>query len=138
MRAAASILVVLSALTLFVGLGRRAITDSDEAFYAEAGREMVERGDWLTPHFNYAVRFQKPILFYWVVATAYSIAGVGPAAARFGSALAGLGIVLLAFACGRIDHRTVAAGDRSGRDLGDRHRSHDPPVAGHVTTYVGR
>ena len=54
--------------TFFAGLGRPAIGDSDEAFYAEAGREMVESGDWLTPHYNYEVRFQKPILFYWLVA----------------------------------------------------------------------
>ncbi len=40
-------------------------------------------GDWLTPHYNYEVRFQKPILFYWLVAIAYKAAGVGEAAARF-------------------------------------------------------
>ena len=51
-------LVFLSLLTFFLGLGRQAITDSDEGFYAEASREMVETGDWLTPHFNYADRWQ--------------------------------------------------------------------------------
>lgn len=101
MRFAVYLLVLLTALTFFAGLGRPAISDSDEAFYAEAGREMVETGDWLTPHFNYEYRFQKPILFYWVVAASYAAAGVTEGAARFGSALAGLGIVLITFACGR-------------------------------------
>ncbi len=101
MRFAASLLVILAILTLFTGLGRPAISDSDEAFYAEAGREMVTGGDWLTPHFNYEKRFQKPILFYWIVAVSYAAAGITEAAARFGSAAAGLGIVLLAFAAGR-------------------------------------
>lgn len=101
MRFAAYVLVLLTALTFFAGNGRPAISDSDEAFYAEAGREMVTGGDWLTPHFNYENRFQKPILFYWVVAACYTVAGISEAAARFGSALAGLGIVLITFACGR-------------------------------------
>src|SRR5688572_14949309 len=95
------ILVVLSALSFFAGLGRPAIGDSDEAFYAEAGREMVASGDWLTPHYNYEPRFQKPILFYWLVAATYAVAGVNEAAARLWSALAGLGLALLTAACGR-------------------------------------
>src|SRR5262245_44478331 len=61
-------LVVLAILTMCLGLGRQAITDSDEAFYAEASREMVESGDWLTPHFNYEERWEKPVLYYWFTA----------------------------------------------------------------------
>ena len=95
------VLIGLCALTFFAGLGRPAITDSDEAFYAEGAREMVESGDWITPHFNYAPRFEKPILYYWLTAVAYLIAGVGEASARFPSALAGLGLTLLTFAGAR-------------------------------------
>ena len=40
-------LVLLCLLTFVVGLGQPAIQDSDEAFYAEAGREMVASGDWI-------------------------------------------------------------------------------------------
>ena len=94
-------LIGLCALTFFVGLGRPPITDSDEAFYAESAREMVESGDWITPHFNYVPRFEKPILYYWLAAGAYLVAGVGEASARFPSALAGLGLTLLTFAGAR-------------------------------------
>ena len=66
----ALILLAAAALTFFLGLGRGAIGDSDEAFYAEAAREMVESGDWLTPYYNYELRFQKPILYYWLAAAA--------------------------------------------------------------------
>ena len=101
MRSFVVLLVIISALTFAVGLNRPAITDSDEAYYAEAGREMVSSGDWLTPHFNYEPRFQKPVLFYWFVAGCYWFGGVSEFGARLGSALAGLGLVLIAFAAGR-------------------------------------
>lgn len=88
-------------LTFFAGLGRGAIGDSDEAFYAEAAREMVQSGDWLTPYYNYELRFQKPILFYWLVAIAYKVGGIGEAAARFPSALAGFFLAVLTYVSGR-------------------------------------
>ncbi|MCA1586176.1 MAG: glycosyltransferase family 39 protein, partial [Acidobacteria bacterium] len=94
-------LLLLAFLTFFVGLGRGAITDADEAFYAEAAREMVESGDWLTPSYNYQPRFQKPILYYWLTAATYLITGPGEAAARFWSACAGLGLALVTAACAR-------------------------------------
>ncbi|HXG88201.1 MAG TPA: glycosyltransferase family 39 protein [Vicinamibacterales bacterium] len=93
--------ILLAALSFFAGLGRGAISDTDEAFYAESSREMVESGDWLTPHFNYEPRFQKPALFYWLTSVAYGPAGPNEFAARVWSALAGVGLVLIVTACGR-------------------------------------
>jgi 4-amino-4-deoxy-L-arabinose transferase-like glycosyltransferase len=108
-RARIFFLLILCTLTFFAGLGRPAITDSDEAFYAEAGREMVESGDYLTPRFGYEPRFQKPILFYWLIAASYQVAGVSEAAARFSAAMAGLGIVLLSYAAARRWYDTETA-----------------------------
>lgn len=106
------LILLLSALTFLAGLGRPAIGDSDEAFYAEAGREMVVSGDWLTPYYNYELRFQKPILFYWLVAGTYAVTGVAESAARLWSALAGIGLALLTAAIGRTwyDERTARLG----------------------------
>ena len=101
MRRAVLTLVLLSCFTFFLGLGRPAISDSDEGFYAESAREMVEGGDWLTPHFNYADRWQKPILYYWLTAGTYLVAGEREWAARWWSALSGLGLVLLTWAAAR-------------------------------------
>jgi 4-amino-4-deoxy-L-arabinose transferase-like glycosyltransferase len=97
----ALILTALCLLTFFAGLGRSAIGDSDEAFYAESAREMIEQGDWITPHYNYEYRFQKPVLFYWLVALSFLSAGIGEAAARFPAALSGLGIAIVTYICGR-------------------------------------
>ena len=94
-------LLLLAALTFFAGLGRGAITDSDEAFYAESAREMVASGDWVTPYYNYEPRFQKPVLYYWLTAAAYTLLGPTEFAARFWAAAAGLGLVLVTAACGR-------------------------------------
>ena len=96
-----SLLVLLCVLTFFVGLGRPAITDSDEAFYAEAAREMVAGGDWITPHYNGQYRFEKPVLYYWLAALGYLGAGVSELAARVPSAVAGLVLVLTTYACAR-------------------------------------
>jgi len=96
-----SLLVLLCVLTFFTGLGRPAITDSDEGFYAEAAREMVETGDWLTPRYNDRYRFEKPVLYYWLAAVGHQVAGASALTARLPSALAGLVLVLTTFACAR-------------------------------------
>jgi 4-amino-4-deoxy-L-arabinose transferase-like glycosyltransferase len=62
---------------------------------------MVEGGDWLTPHFNYEDRWQKPVLYYWLTAATYVVAGPSEWAARWWSALSGLGLVLLTWAAAR-------------------------------------
>jgi 4-amino-4-deoxy-L-arabinose transferase-like glycosyltransferase len=97
----ALLVTALCLLTFFAGLGRSAIGDADEAFYAQSGREMVEQGDWVTPHYNYEYRFQKPVFFYWMVAVAYEIAGVNEVAARVPSALAGLALALMTWGIAR-------------------------------------
>jgi len=95
------LLIALSLVTFFAGLGRPAIADSDEAFYAEAAREMLAADDWVTPRYNYEDRFQKPVLFYWFVAVAYLVGGVTEFAARVPAALAGLGLSLATYLYGR-------------------------------------
>lgn len=94
-------LLLLAALTFLAGLGRGAITDSDEAFYAEASREMVASGDWITPYYNYETRFQKPILYYWLTSATYVVTGASELGARLWAALAGVGLVLVTAAAGR-------------------------------------
>ena len=101
MRRPALTLACIACLSFFLGLGRPAITDSDEGFYAEAAREMVEGGDWLTPHFNDEERWQKPVLYYWLTAATYLVSGPTEWAARWWSALSGLGLVLLTWAAAR-------------------------------------
>src|SRR5438067_11097926 len=62
---------------------------------------MVEGRDWITPHFNYEERWQKPILYYWFTAAAFAGTDTTEFMARFGSALSGIGLVLLTWAACR-------------------------------------
>ena len=105
----AFILLALCCATFIVGLSGPALTDSDEAFYAESSREMIERSDWLTPYFNGVTRFEKPVLYYWMAAVTYTVSGVSAWAARLPSALAGIGLVVLAYVAARrwYDDRTA-------------------------------
>jgi len=100
-RRPALLLLLLCVVSFFFGLGRPALTDADEAYYAEASREMVESGDWLTPHFNYEDRWQKPVLYYWLTAVTYLVFGIGEWSARCWSALAGIGLAFSTYAAGR-------------------------------------
>ena len=91
-------LLVLCALLFFLGLGALGLTDRDEGSNAEAAREMVASGDWLTPTLNGTPRFAKPILIYWLIACSYLVFGVSEFTARLPSALFGTLLVLMQYA----------------------------------------
>lgn len=73
----------------------------DEPRYAQVAREMFQRGDWVTPTLGGFNWFEKPALLYWLQIASYSIFGVTEFAARFGSALFGLGTVASLWLLGR-------------------------------------
>ncbi|MBI4534031.1 MAG: glycosyltransferase family 39 protein, partial [Candidatus Melainabacteria bacterium] len=96
-----ALLCLLCVLVFFPGLGEPGILNSSDAYYSEGAREMVESGNFLTPHLNYLPWFEKPILNYWLIAASYSLLGVNEFAARIPSALSGAALVILIFALGR-------------------------------------
>ena len=96
-----AVLALLCAVTFWWQLGRLGLTDPDEPFYAETSREMLNSGDWITPHIYGAPQFEKPILFYWLGALSIKAFGVNEFAARFPSALAATVLVLITYAFGR-------------------------------------
>jgi membrane-associated phospholipid phosphatase len=94
---AAAAVVALAAVIFFHQLKAVPLFDVDEAVFAEATREMLETGDLITPTYNYAPRYDKPILFYWLMAAAFSVFGTNEFAARFWPALAGSALVAMTF-----------------------------------------
>ena len=79
-------------------MGGLGLTDRDEGSNAEAAREMLETGDWISPTLNYEPRFAKPAFTYWLISASYSVFGVNEFAARFPSALSGLLVLLVQYA----------------------------------------
>ena len=90
-------LLALASLLLLVDLGGLGLTDRDEGSNAEAAREMLETGDWISPTLNYEPRFAKPAFVYWIISASYAVFGVNEFSARFPSALFGIGLILLQY-----------------------------------------
>jgi len=77
------------------------LIDRDEPRFAEASREMIERGDYVVPHFNNQLRLDKPPLAYWAQVASYRIFGENDFAARFPSAVAAALVALSILAWGK-------------------------------------
>jgi 4-amino-4-deoxy-L-arabinose transferase-like glycosyltransferase len=96
-----SLLLVIFGTAFFQFLGRFPLIEPDEGRYAEIPREMLELGDFITPHLDYVKYFEKPPLHYWLTALSMTIFGQNEFAARFVGALMGLLTVLLTYHVGR-------------------------------------
>jgi 4-amino-4-deoxy-L-arabinose transferase-like glycosyltransferase len=95
------ILAVVLGIPFFQYLGGLPLIDPDEGRYAEIPREMLERGDLITPTLNYVKYFEKPPLLYWINAASLKVFGLNEFGARFPSALCGLLTVLATYIIAR-------------------------------------
>src|SRR5450830_622088 len=80
----------LAAIIMIWGIGHVPLTDVDEGAFAEASREMLSRGDFISPWLLDAPRFDKPALIHWLQIVSMQVFGINAFAARLPSALAGL------------------------------------------------
>lgn len=97
------LLLLFLSLALLLGsfLGTRPLGVPDEARYSEIPREMIESGDYLTPHLDYIKYFEKPPLLYWFQVAAIKTGGYSEWALRFPTALLALLGCLMVYAAGR-------------------------------------
>jgi 4-amino-4-deoxy-L-arabinose transferase-like glycosyltransferase len=96
-------------LGLFLRLGSFPLFDVDEGAFGEATREMLERGDYVTTWLNGQLRFDKPILTYWLQAASVSLLGLDEFSLRLPSALAGVAWIGAIFAFTRQQSGKAAA-----------------------------
>ncbi len=75
-------------LAFFWQLGGPPLYDLDEGAFSEATREMLESGNYITPHRDGEPRYDKPVLIYWLQAASVKVLGLNELALRLPSALA--------------------------------------------------
>jgi 4-amino-4-deoxy-L-arabinose transferase-like glycosyltransferase len=111
-RVALYALLAAAVLPYFIDLNGSSIWDANEAFYVETPREMIERGDFISPTFNYQPRLNKPVLSYWIVAGFYKLFGISVGVQRLPIALGAVTLILIAFLLARAGAGSPAGDDR--------------------------
>ncbi len=97
-------------LAVYVGsMFTPGLLDDADSTHAEAAREMVVSGDYVTLHVNGVRYLEKAPLPYWLVAVSYKILGVNEFSTRLPMVLSVMLLGVLAFCWGR-----RAFGERTG------------------------
>ncbi len=101
-------LLLISVVNFGFMLGGHSLWDVDEPNNAVCAREMLAAGNWWVPVFNGGLRFDKPILLYWLMMPLFSTFGVHEWTARLPSAMAMTTLVGVVWYFGRrmMDART--------------------------------
>ncbi|WP_199884141.1 ArnT family glycosyltransferase [Anaerosinus massiliensis] len=86
---------------MFTFLGIHPLLDPDEPVYAETAREMLQFQDFISPRIYGEFWYDKPPMYYWLVAAAFSIFGQGEFAARVPSAFFAVSGAVLVYLSGR-------------------------------------
>lgn len=95
--------VGLVAAALFLGnLGRPPFLDPPEGIHAHIAWEMLQSGDWITPHLDGVPYFDKPPLLHWLLAATFAVFGPTEWAARLWSALPAVGVAVLTARIGMV------------------------------------
>ena len=81
-------LIAFCGFLFFAGLQIIGLVGADEPRYAQIAREMLQRGDWVTPVLYGQPWLEKPPLYYWGAMLAYkATGGVSDWAARLPAAI---------------------------------------------------
>jgi 4-amino-4-deoxy-L-arabinose transferase-like glycosyltransferase len=96
-----SLLLLLTALIYVGSAWNPSLQDDADAAHAEAAREIVERGDWVTLHINGIRYLEKAPLMYWAVAASYKIFGFTEFATRLPLAIGAMLLVAAVYYFGR-------------------------------------
>jgi len=85
--------LALACLVAFSFQGSRGLYETTEGRYGEAGREMLETGNWWIPQLGYHPHLTKPPLTYWAIAAGIAVLGQNEWGVRLYLAVASVFIV---------------------------------------------
>ncbi len=106
-RRAAAVLVFISLLAFLPGFFQIPPVDRDEAYFAQATKQMIKTGDYVDIRYQDDVRYRKPVGIYWLQAAVVNTAsalGVPNAVTtiwlyRVPSLVGAIGAVLMTYWC---------------------------------------
>jgi len=103
-KSALKILVILFCgfILFFFNLDKWDLWNPDEPRYAQVAKEMLKSGNFLIPHLNDEIYYDKPPLFFALIALSYKLIGeINSFSARLPSAFFGLLTLILVFYFGK-------------------------------------
>jgi 4-amino-4-deoxy-L-arabinose transferase-like glycosyltransferase len=106
-RRVAAVLVLISLIAFLPGIFQIPPVDRDEAYFAQATKQMIETGDYVDIRYQDDVRYRKPVGIYWLQASVVNLAsalGLPNAHTsiwlyRLPSLIGGIGAVLATYWC---------------------------------------
>ena len=106
-RRAATVLLLVCLLGFLPGIFQIPPVDRDEAYFAQATKQMIETGDYVDIRYQDDVRYRKPVGIYWLqaavvnTASALGLANAGTSIwlYRMPSLFGAIGAVLLTYWC---------------------------------------
>jgi 4-amino-4-deoxy-L-arabinose transferase-like glycosyltransferase len=106
-RRAALVLTLISLIAFLPGIFQIPPVDRDEAYFAQATKQMIETGDYVDIRYQDDVRYRKPVGIYWLQASVVNVAaGLGLPNAhtsiwlyRLPSLIGAIGAVLATYWC---------------------------------------
>jgi 4-amino-4-deoxy-L-arabinose transferase-like glycosyltransferase len=105
------LLITFWLATYIPALFRPALLDDADSIHAQAAKEMVLSGDWITLHINNGIRYlEKTPLLYWATAALYSLFGVSEWTTRLPLALGVLALALIVYRLGKRAYESEEAG----------------------------
>jgi 4-amino-4-deoxy-L-arabinose transferase-like glycosyltransferase len=94
--------VLLVSAIIYLGciVSPPSLMDDSDAVLAQAARNMLSSGDWVTPHLDGVAYLEKAPLYYWPIAVSFEIFGVHDWAARIPIAVSTIALAWLTAAFG--------------------------------------
>ncbi|SNZ11490.1 ArnT family glycosyltransferase [Hydrogenobacter hydrogenophilus] len=91
------LLLLITLVSYFFRLGSPQVWMPNESFYADASKNMIHTGNFITPYYNGELRLEKPPVTYWIISLGYYLFGINEFGLRFFHAVLGLLTGLITF-----------------------------------------